>query len=109
RRIGADALRSGVADQNRGESARTAPPSFDRRGTNAAGTDMVIRKFATLAVGATAAVALAASAAAQEITLKAGSFLPLTVNFGEPFKKFVDQVNAEGKGQVQINVVGGPE
>jgi TRAP-type C4-dicarboxylate transport system substrate-binding protein len=70
---------------------------------------MIIRKFAALAAGAAATVALAASATAAEVTLKAGSFLPLTVNFGEPFKKFVDHVNAEGKGLVQIRVVGGPE
>ena len=70
---------------------------------------MMIRKFVTLAAGAATVVALAASATAQEVTLRAGSFLPLNVNFGEPFKKFVDHVNAEGQGVVQINVVGGPE
>jgi len=70
---------------------------------------MTIRKIVTLAAGAAVTVALAASASAQEVTLKAGSFLPLTINFGEPFKKFVDHVNAEGKGLVQIRVVGGPE
>jgi TRAP-type C4-dicarboxylate transport system substrate-binding protein len=59
------------------------------------------------AVALTLAVATAASA--QEVTLKAGSFLPLTVNFGEPFKHFIDHLNAEGKGQVQVRVVGGPE
>jgi TRAP-type transport system periplasmic protein len=70
---------------------------------------MIIRKFVTLAAGAAVTVALAASASAQEVTLKAGSFLPLTINFGEPFKKFVDHVNAENKGVIQIRVVGGPE
>ena len=60
---------------------------------------MTIRKIVTLMAGAAVTVALAASASAQEVTLKAGSFLPLTINFGEPFKKFVDHVNAENKGR----------
>jgi TRAP-type C4-dicarboxylate transport system substrate-binding protein len=70
---------------------------------------MTIRKIVTLVAGAAVGAVLAASASADEVTLKAGSFLPLTVNFGEPFKKFVDHVNAESKGVVQIRVVGGPE
>jgi TRAP-type C4-dicarboxylate transport system substrate-binding protein len=49
------------------------------------------------------------SATAAEVTLRAAAFLPPTVNFGEPFKRFVDKVNADGKGIVQIRAVGGPE
>ena len=70
---------------------------------------MIIRKLSMLVAGMAALLAPATSVSAQEVTLKAGSFLPLTVNFGEPFKRFVDHVNAEGKGAVQIRVVGGPE
>jgi TRAP-type C4-dicarboxylate transport system substrate-binding protein len=70
---------------------------------------MMIRKIATWAAGTALMLTLGGTASAQEIVLKAGSFLPLTVNFGEPFKNFVDHVNAENKGVVQIRVVGGPE
>jgi TRAP-type C4-dicarboxylate transport system substrate-binding protein len=70
---------------------------------------MTIDRFVKLVAGTAMTLVLAGTASAQEVTLKAGSFLPLTINFGEPFKKFVDHVNAEGKGLVQIRVVGGPE
>jgi len=70
---------------------------------------MSIRKLVHVVAGTALTLALAGTASAQEATLKAGSFLPLNINFGEPFKTFVDHVNAEGKGLVQIRVVGGPE
>jgi TRAP-type C4-dicarboxylate transport system substrate-binding protein len=59
-----------------------------------------------------AALAVAAAGApsrAAEITLKAATFLPVNQPFVVPFKHFVDKVNAEGKGVVQIRIVGGPE
>lgn len=46
---------------------------------------------------------------AQEVTLRAGVFVPPTTTYGIPFKRFVDRVNQTGKGQVQIRIVGGPE
>jgi len=46
------------------------------------------------------------SAEAQEVRLKAASFLPLNANFGFYFKKWADAVNAKGKGSLQIDVVG---
>ena len=56
---------------------------------------------------AAAALALAASpAGAQEVTLRAASFLPLSVNYGQIFKRWVDEVNKRGKGTLQITVVG---
>jgi TRAP-type C4-dicarboxylate transport system substrate-binding protein len=48
-------------------------------------------------------------AAAQETTLSAVVFVPKNTTFGEIFVRFVDQVNKEGKGVVQINLRGGPE
>ena len=69
---------------------------------------MNIRKCMLIAAG-TAILMTSAPAAAEEITLKAGSFLPLNISFGEPFKWFVDHVNEVGKGLVKIRVVGGPE
>lgn len=63
-----------------------------------------------LLVAAGAALLCAVSAPrAQEITLRAGVFVPPTTTYGIPFKRFVDRVNETGKGQVQIRIVGGPE
>jgi TRAP-type C4-dicarboxylate transport system substrate-binding protein len=62
-----------------------------------------------LAIAGASILAAAGPASGEEVTLKAGTFLPLTINFGEPFKWFVDHVNQTGKGQIQIRVVGGPE
>lgn len=59
------------------------------------------------AAAALAALAFAPGAApAQEVTLRAASFLPLSVNYGAIFKRWVDEVNKRGKGTLQITVVG---
>jgi len=52
---------------------------------------------------------LATSAQAAEITLKAVSAFGKDTFFSQRFNAFVDKVNAEGKGIMQIRVVGGPE
>lgn len=57
---------------------------------------------AALAVTATAAVA-------QETTLNAVLFVPRNTTFGEIFVRFVDHANREGKGLVQIKLIGGPD
>ena len=61
---------------------------------------------------ASAALLLAASSAvagAQEVTLKGiTSFAEKTLN-SRSFERFIDKVNAEGKGKVQINYIGGPK
>src|SRR5262245_16821036 len=57
----------------------------------------------------TTAIALAlaaAPAAAQEVTLRAASFLPASSTYGAIFKRWVDEVNNRGKGTLQITVVG---
>lgn len=48
---------------------------------------------------------------ANEVTLNALSFLPASGDSTQALhiSKFVEQVNQDGKGQVQIRVVGGPE
>ncbi len=70
-------------------------------------------EFRTLAIAAAAAAALAGlaptPAAAQEITLRALSFLPRNAGYTRSFLDYVAAVNAAGKGTVQINYVGGPE
>jgi len=49
------------------------------------------------------------AAAAQETALSAVVFVPRNTTFGEIFVRFVDQVNNDGKGVVQINLRGGPD
>jgi TRAP-type C4-dicarboxylate transport system substrate-binding protein len=57
-----------------------------------------------------AALAVSAGAAvAQETTLNAVLFVPRNTTFGEIFVRFVDHVNREGKGVVQIKLIGGPD
>lgn len=46
---------------------------------------------------------------AAEVTLKAVSAFGPDTYFNQRFAQFVEKVNAEGKGLVQINLVGGPE
>ena len=48
-------------------------------------------------------------AAAQETTLSAVVFVPRNTTFGEIFVRFVEHVNKEGKGLVQVNLRGGPD
>jgi len=63
------------------------------------------------ALAATLAAGLAAPAAAlaQEITLRAVSGFQEGTYFSRNFERFVQRVNAEGKGLVQINYLGGPK
>lgn len=65
-------------------------------------------RSATL-VGAMALSVLGAKVMAEEVTLKALTFLPTQVNYTQSFMKFVDKVNAAGEGIVQIEIIGGPE
>lgn len=59
--------------------------------------------------GSLMSVCLAGTAAAQEVNLKAISFIRLDVDWGQSFKAYVDKVNAECAGKVKINLIGGPE
>jgi TRAP-type C4-dicarboxylate transport system substrate-binding protein len=54
-------------------------------------------------------VVLAAStAAAQEATLRAVSSFAEGTEFSKNFERFIDKVNADGKGVIKINYIGGP-
>ena len=54
-------------------------------------------------------LALATNAAsAQEVTLKAVTSFAEKTQFSRNFERFIDKVNADGKGVVQINYIGGP-
>lgn len=72
---------------------------------------MIKRKaFFALAASALAlCLAPMASVSAEEATLKAISFLPKQINYAQSFAKWIDAFNAEAKGVVKINFVGGPE
>ncbi|MET0925225.1 MAG: TRAP transporter substrate-binding protein DctP [Xanthobacteraceae bacterium] len=55
------------------------------------------------------AVTLTASAApAQEVTLRAVSSFAEGTEFSKHFERFIEKVNADGKGVVKINYIGGP-
>src|SRR4051812_35702412 len=59
-------------------------------------------------------LALATNAAvtqvsAQEVTLKAVTSFAEKTTYSRPFERFVDRVNQDGKGLIQINYIGGPK
>src|SRR5258706_14433267 len=67
-----------------------------------------MKRFAIAALAALASLA-AASASAQEVTLKGiTAFAEKTFN-SRPFERFIEKVNADGKGKIQINYIGGPK
>ena len=62
------------------------------------------------AIAATAAAAvLPALAAAQETTLKLVSAFPENSNYVKHVTAWMQKFNAEGKGSLQINFIGGPK
>jgi TRAP-type transport system periplasmic protein len=63
------------------------------------------------ALSALAVVAAFASlpAAAEEVTLRAVNAFQEGTAFAKPFEAFIEKVNAEGKGLVKINYIGGPK
>ena len=66
-------------------------------------------KAALLAGVLSGVLAIAAGAAsAQEVTLKAVTSFAEKTQFSKNFERFIDKVNADGKGKVQINYIGGP-
>jgi TRAP-type transport system periplasmic protein len=48
-------------------------------------------------------------AAAEEVTLRAVNAFQEGTAFAKPFEAFIEKVNAEGKGLVKINYIGGPK
>ena len=62
-----------------------------------------------LAAAVTALLSPALPVAAQEVTLKAVNAFQEGTYYAKNFEKFVQKVNAEGKGVVQINYLGGPK
>src|SRR5690606_9435685 len=66
-------------------------------------------KLRSALIGALALFSIAPPAPAQEATLRAVTFLRLDIEEARWFKEWVEVINREGKGLVQIRVVGGPE
>jgi TRAP-type C4-dicarboxylate transport system substrate-binding protein len=55
------------------------------------------------------ALLTANAAAAQEVTLRAVTAFTEKTTYARPFERFIDRVNADGKGVVRINYIGGPK
>ena len=53
-------------------------------------------------------VAAATTASAEEVTLRAVSAFAEGTEFSRNFERFVEKVNADGKGLIKINYIGGP-
>jgi TRAP-type transport system periplasmic protein len=64
------------------------------------------RKFS---FGLVVAAIVCSSASAQEVTLKAVTAFAEKTTYSRGFEKFVERVNAQGKGTIQINYIGGPK
>jgi TRAP-type C4-dicarboxylate transport system substrate-binding protein len=67
---------------------------------------MRIRLFAGIAACAVAFGVLPASA--QEVTLRAVTSFAEGTQFSRNFERFIEKVNADGKGVLRINYIGGP-
>src|SRR6266566_2040080 len=59
-------------------------------------------------IAGAALIAAASTASAQEITLRAVSAFAEGTEFSRNFERFVEKVNADGKGLIKINYIGGP-
>ncbi len=59
-------------------------------------------------VAAAMLVAATSYVSAQEVTLRAVSAFPEGTAFSKNFERFIEKVNKDGKGTVQINYIGGP-
>ena len=60
-------------------------------------------------MGVIATALLSTASFAQEVTLRAVSAFAEMTTYARGFEKFIDRVNASGKGLLQINYIGGPK
>jgi TRAP-type C4-dicarboxylate transport system substrate-binding protein len=65
--------------------------------------------YTKIALGVIATALLGTASLAQEVTLRAVSAFAEKTTYARGFEKFIDRVNASGKGLVQINYIGGPK
>src|SRR5438105_2332027 len=70
---------------------------------------MRVKRLAGIAAVISGLLALGAwPASAQEVTLRAVTSFAEGTQFSKNFERFVEKVNRDGKGLVQINYIGGP-
>src|SRR6187431_3472730 len=69
-----------------------------------------MKSFATLVLCASisVSVALPNAAPAQEVALRGISAFAEGTQFSKNFERFIEKVNADGKGIIRINYIGGP-
>ena len=65
--------------------------------------------YKKFALGLFAAAFFCSSSFAQEVTLRAVTAFAEKTTYSRGFEKFIERVNADGKGLVQINYIGGPK
>jgi TRAP-type C4-dicarboxylate transport system substrate-binding protein len=65
--------------------------------------------YKRFALGLIAATFACSSSLGQEVTLRAVSAFAEKTTYSRGFEKFIERVNAEGKGVIQINYIGGPK
>ncbi len=65
-------------------------------------------KLLLAGLAALAAALPTTSASAQEVTLRAVTAFAEGTQFSKNFERFIEKVNRDGKGHVQINYIGGP-
>jgi TRAP-type C4-dicarboxylate transport system substrate-binding protein len=69
----------------------------------------ILRSFLLRAAAAALSLAAIGAATAQEVTLKAVNAFQEGTYYARTFERWVQKLNAEGKGVVQINYLGGPK
>ena len=68
-----------------------------------------MRNWFVAAASALVLSATASAAGAQQVTLKGITSFAEKTFYSRPFERFVEKVNADGKGVIQINYIGGPK
>src|SRR5687768_15504058 len=77
------------------------PSSTDREGN--------MRNWSVASIAALVLSASAGAAGAQEVTLKGITSFAEKTFYSRAFERFIEKVNADGKGVIQINYIGGPK
>ncbi len=68
-----------------------------------------MNRTATLALAAALSVTIASPAAAQQTTLRVVSAFPESTIYVKRLEAWIERLNAEGKGVLQLNFIGGPK
>jgi TRAP-type C4-dicarboxylate transport system substrate-binding protein len=72
------------------------------------GGEIMRTNIVTIAVVISGLLTHAGPSAAQEVTLRAVTAFAEGTQFSKNFERFIEKVNADGKGVVKINYIGGP-